>query len=142
MRRVTVLIVSAIIILAGLFVPTVQVDLIPESSFRLAFGDGQPVSDVGLDQRWKDYSLEFWRNSEHVDHSVRSDVNGVVVLPARGIRVAAVQFLAAKIRDCIAALDPHASYGPHSYIMCQGSLDCDASYSVERGFPKVVIVKQ
>ena len=128
-------------ILALLFVPVFTVESVPSWSVRLIDEENNPVENANVDQVWKDFSLEFWRFEEHVNYENRSDSNGIVIFPARYIRISAMQFLAAKARDVIVTLNPHASFGPHSYILCADSLRCNGRYEPGSKFPVDIVVK-
>lgn len=141
MRNIKWIIIPALLAIMA-FLPVFTVNVVPEWSLRLIGEDGQPVPNARVDQSWKDYSLEFWTVEQHVDHSVSSDADGIVRFPARDIHVSAFQIVAAKVRDVVVSINPHSGYGPHSYALCRGSLDCSTSYEPGEELPKVVVVKR
>jgi len=122
----------------GAILPVFNVLVVPEWTFSLVDERNDPIINTRVDQRWLDYSLEFWRSSEHVDHTVASDANGNVQFPARTIRVSGIQILAAEIRDVVARIDPNAGYGPHAYVLCLDSVDCSATFRPGEQLPKIV----
>ena len=46
--------------------PLFQVVVVEPAFFRLVYEDGQPAQNIRVEQAWKEYSLEFWRQAEHV----------------------------------------------------------------------------
>lgn len=140
MKRSKWLIVIAILAIVG-FSPVFHIPVVPEWTFRLIDKDGQPVTNAKVIQSWKDYSLEFWR-FPHEDGAVSSADTGTVTLPARSIRVSILQIIVTKIVDVISAISPHSSSGPHSYLLCSGSINCSAAYKPGKALPDVVVVKR
>jgi hypothetical protein len=130
-----------VVFLIALFVPVIPVNVVPEWELRLIDESGQPVPNVRVEQWWKDYSLEFWR-WPHSEESMPSNEEGVIRLPARNILVSISQIIAAKIVDVLTSISPHASYGPHSFLVCQGSVNCSARYQPGEDMPKVIVVEK
>jgi hypothetical protein len=135
---------KTIAVLAGIlfFIPVFPVVVIPEWNLLLVDTADRPVVDARIDQRWRDYSLEFWAAEEHLDETRSSDSEGVVTLPRRVIWVSGAEYLAAKLRNIVASANPHSSYGPHSYVLCRGKLNCHAIYRPGDEMPTRITVLQ
>lgn len=123
------------------FFPFFRVTVVPEWEISFVSEDGNPVPFVQVDQVWKEHSLEFWKPWEEIEHGLQSDSVGFIRLPARHIRVSVFEVLLSKIRDAIASINPHASSGAHSYIICRGTSKCLVSYNEATNGPKFIIVK-
>jgi len=135
--RNTVLILFVIL----LFIPVFPVTIVPEWELRFSNENGDPIASVRVNQLWKDYSLEFWSFDENRDENLESDSNGYIKLPARQIQVSIFQVLSSQIRDLIMRINPHASFGSHSYIICRGIYTCVADYRVSDENVQLVIIK-
>lgn len=132
------LIVLGILLVLPLFPEVV----VPQWAFRLVYENGESAKDISVEQAWKEYSLEFWRNEEHVAESEPSDDNGYITLPAREIQISLIQILLARIRNAVADINPHSSFGPHSYVVCRHSVSCYASFRAGESPPELVVVKR
>src|SRR5438552_8575477 len=116
MKNFKWIIISAVFVLL-VFAPVFAVNVVPEWSVRLIDEKGQAIANARIDQWWKDYSYEFWTVEQHNDETLSSDEEGIVTFPARDIRVSAFQFVAAIIRDVVASINRHSSYGPYSHVL-------------------------
>ena len=125
--------------LVGILVPLFPVTVVPEWEVKFESEDGVSIPSVRFDQIWKDYSLEFLSSGENADRGLESDPNGYVKLPSRNIRVSLFQIVGSYIRDAIMQINPHASYGPESYIICRGERNCVASYKPGENLQRVVV---
>lgn len=142
MRRPIVKVCFAVLISGILAViPLFDVKVVPEWSLHLIDEGGQPVSNVRVEQTWKDYSVEFWTVAQHYDYAT-SDASGLVTFPARNIQVSFFEIIAAKFRDTLASVDPHSSFGPKSFLLCREKTICNARYTPEEELPKFVIVRK
>lgn len=121
------------------FVPLIPRVVVPEWKIQFVDEQGAPVPSVQVDQLWKDYSLEFWKAGENSDRLRQSGIDGILSLPAREIRVSLFQLGASKIRDAIMSINPHASFGPNSYIICRKERSCLASFSKDSAVQQVIV---
>jgi len=127
------------IVVAATFLPLKSQVVVPEWKIQFVDEHGAPVPSVQVDQLWKDYSLEFWKAGENSDRLRQSGIDGNLSLPAREIRVSLFQLGASKIRDAIMSLNPHASFGPSSYIICRKERSCLASFARKPAVQHVVV---
>ena len=116
-----------VLLTAVLFVPFYSVTVVPEWELIFVNKDGTPASSLRVDQIWKDYSLE-WSSGENSDRDLTTDSNGYIKLPARHIRVSLFQIISSKIWDLVRSINPHASFGSSSYIVCRGTQNCVVNY--------------
>ena len=117
----------ALFVLGAALVPFFTVQIVPEWHLRVADEKGQPLPGLVLTQRWRHYSLEFWRGEDHVE-DVTTDELGNVRFPERRISISGVQYLAAKARDLLVSWNPHSSRGPSSYVLCRGPVSCQVAF--------------
>lgn len=134
-----IIIIAVLLIL--LFVPFYPVTVVPEWELVFIDENGVAISSIRIDQIWKEYSLEFWSSGENSDRGLQSDSNGYIKLPAREIKVSVFQIVSSQIRDLIMKINPHASFGKSSYIVCRGTYNCIVSYKDNNEKPQRVIVK-
>lgn len=132
------LIIVAVVVM--LFIPFFSFTIVPEWELLLVDEEGVAVSGVRIDNVWKDYSLEFWRG-EHSDRGLSCDSNGYIKLPSGEINISIFQHVTAKLRDLAASINPHSSFGPHSYILCRGVQNCFSSYKFGNESPQRVVVR-
>jgi hypothetical protein len=128
-----------ILLIAAVFVPFFPVNIVPEWELTFESEDGISIPSVRFDQMWKDYSLEFWSSGENADRNLESDPNGYIKLPARNIRVSLFQIGGSYLRDAIMNINPHASFGPKSYIVCRGERNCLVSYKQGEHLQRAVV---
>lgn len=119
-------------------IPMFSVTVAPEWSVRFVDEAGRPVSDIAIDQWWKDYSLEW--GSMHAEDNLLPDSSGNITLPKRSIRVSALQIVLGKLWDVLPIVTFHGPHGGSSFIHCRGSFNCNASFDVSEERPKVVVV--
>jgi hypothetical protein len=137
-NKITIVIFIGLVLLV---IPIFNHTIVPPWTFRLIDESGQPVSGVRVQQSWKDYSLEFWKGADHTDDSIVSDSDGTVVLPPRTIRVSMFELIAAQIRNVVASINPHSSFGSQSYIFCRGTESCYAFFSSGDSPPESVVIQ-
>jgi hypothetical protein len=129
-----------IALLSGLlFTPFYPVIIVPEWELVFVNEDGTPAPSISIEQSWKDYSLG-WISGEQSEQKLQTDANGYVKLPARQIRVSIFQILSSKIRDAIVSINPHASFGPSTTIICQGTEKCVVKYKGDIEKPQRVVL--
>lgn len=116
-----------VLALLALCIPVRDVVVVPRWRVQIVTADFRPLSDEQVAQAWLEYSMEFWRLGEHVDHR-STDSEGFVEFPERRIRVSALEIALSNLRDLIASVNPHASYGTFAYIYCEHKLGCRAFY--------------
>jgi hypothetical protein len=123
-----------------LLVPFYPVTIVPEWELLFVNKDGTPAASISIKQIWKHYSYE-WFSGEHTNEGLQTDSKGYIKLPAREIRVSLFKIISSTIWDTV-NINPHASFGPHSYIMCEGKQDCSVvSYKNNNEQPQRVIVE-
>jgi hypothetical protein len=122
-----------------IFVPIIPRQVVPEWRIQFVSVDAAPVGSVEVDQLWKDYSLEYWTVAENADRNLLSDPNGYISLPSREIRVSIFQLATSLIRDAVMSVNPHASFGPSSYIVCRKENSCLASFKGDGAVQTVVV---
>ena len=132
-------IITVFLIVVVLFIPFYSIMVVPEWELIFVNKDGTPASSITIDQRWKDYSFE-WSSEENVNKGLQTDSNGYIKLPARHIRVSIFQILSSRIRDAIMSINPHASFGSSSYIICRGAQNCVVSYEKGGQEPQHVVL--
>jgi len=128
-----------ILLIAGGFIPFISINVVPEWELKFVNEDGVSVPLVKFDQIWKNYSLELWSLGENSERNLQSDPDGYIKLPARQIRVSIFQILISYVRDAIMKINPHASFGPESYIVCRGKHNCLASYKKDESLQLIVV---
>jgi hypothetical protein len=133
-------IIIAVLILV-LFIPFYKVTIVPDWELIFIRENGIPIKSIRIDQIWKDYSLEFWSDGENSNRELESDSDGYIKLPARTLRVSVFGIFSSKIRNFIVQINPHASFGPHSYVICRGEYNCIINYESKNEMPQRVIVK-
>jgi hypothetical protein len=131
----------ATILITGLFYPFVPRTVVPEWELVFIDENGEPIPFTRLDQHWKDYSLEYISANENDERNLQSDQNGYIKLPARHIKVSVFQILSSNVRDFVMEINPHASFGPSSYIVCRGTRTCLVSYKSGQIGPESVVIK-
>lgn len=127
-RKATTISILVVLVSMTLF-PVFSKRIVPEYAVRVVDIHGKPVAGVVLKQTWQDYSIE-WLNGSH-EAIETTDERGVATLPERRIRYSAFQFALSKARDIVSVINVHASYGAHSFVICQthscaSSLDLDS----------------
>lgn len=134
--------ICILIVLAVLgAIPVMDVEVVPEWSVVLKDSDDAVVAGAVVNEVWTHYSLEFWKG-QHYDKAV-SDEMGRISFPARSIRISILQLVAAKVRDVVASVNPHSSYGPDAYIVCQtDNTSCGRSYKPDSPQPTIVHVSR
>ena len=132
-------IIIIILLTAVLFVPFYPVTIVPEWELLFVNKDGSPASSIRIDQWWEDYSLG-WMSGSHSEMGIQIDSNGYIKLPARQIRVSMFQIIGSKIRDVIVSINPHASFGSHSSIICRGTNNCVVTYKEDNEKPQRVVL--
>ncbi|MBX3289821.1 MAG: hypothetical protein KF855_10815 [Acidobacteria bacterium] len=131
---------SIIIFLVVLVLPFFPVVVVPEWKVQLVDSEGHPAPNVKVDQIWKEYSLEFWRSGENVEHDFLSDADGFITFPERSIRVSVFQLAVSKLRSLALSINPHASFGSHAYLQCREKRICNVSYNDGVEIPQHVLV--
>jgi len=122
-----------------LFVPFYPVTIVPEWELFFVNKDGTPAASIFVKQGWKHYSYE-WFGGDHIDGEIKTDSTGYIKLPAREIRVSLFKIISSTILDTV-NINPHASSGPSSYIICEGKQDCSVvSYKPGNDQPQRVII--
>lgn len=129
-----------ILLTIAAFIPFYSVTIVPEWELKFVNKDGSPASSIHIDQIWKDYSLE-WFSGENSERFLQTDFNGYIKLPSRQTRVSVFQVFSSKIRDLVMSINPHASFGSHSYIICRGEQNCVASYKENSNEPQRVVLR-
>ena len=132
-------IVILILLAAVIFIPFYPVNVVPEWELQFVNKDNTPSSSIRIDQIWKDFSLG-WMSGENIDKDISTDSDGRIKLPARHIRISFFQFLSSFIRDALMSINPHASFGSHSYIICKGEAKCVVSYKEDNEKPQRVVL--
>ncbi len=117
-----------LLLIAMIFIPFYPVTVVPAWELIILDKEDKPIPKIRVNQAWKNYSLEYWKSGEHIDQDIQSNSDGYVKLPARKIRVSVFQAISSQIRDLIISINPHASFGSHSYVVCQGKYSCVVSY--------------
>ena len=130
-----------VVLILVLFIPFYQFTIVPEWELIFIKESGTPIRSIRIDQIWKDYSLEFWSDGENSARSLESDSDGYIKLPARTIRVSVFGIVSSKIRNFIMQINPHASFGSHSYVICRGENNCIVNYNGENETLQRVVVK-
>ena len=120
-------IIIIVLLTAILFIPFYSVTVVPEWELIFVNKDGSPASSLRIDQIWKDYSLE-WSSAENTDRSLTTDSDGYIKLPARHIKVSLSQIISSKIWDSVRSVNPQASFGSSSYVICRGTRNCVEHY--------------
>lgn len=121
-------IVIVMAIAAVIFIPFYPIVVVPEWELIFVNKDGTPASSIRISQTWKEYSLEYLSSARNEESGLKTDSNGYIKLPARQIRVSIFQIVSSRIYTLIMSINPHASFGPHSSIICQGIHNCVVSY--------------
>jgi hypothetical protein len=122
-----------------IFVPFYPVTIVPEWELLFVNKDGTPAASISVKQIWKHYSYE-WFGGEHTNEGLQADSTGYIKLPAREIRVSLFKIISSTILDTV-NINPHASSGPSSYILCEGRQDCSVvSYKKGIEQPQRVII--
>lgn len=134
-KSIIIVIVAAVII-----IPFYPIVVVPEWELVFVNKDGTPASSTRIEQIWKEYSLEYLSSGENSDSGLQTDSNGYIKLPARQIRVSIFQIVSSRIRNMIVSINPHASFGPDSYIVCQGTQNCVVSYKDGSEKPQRVVL--
>lgn len=120
--------IIAVLLVVILFFPFFSITIVPEWELQLFNKDGSVASEVKIDQVWKDYSLE-WTSGEERESGLKTDSNGYLRLPKREIRISIFGVIVSHIRDAVMGINPHASFGSSSYIICRGTQNCVVSYT-------------
>ena len=120
-------------------IPWFSVELVPEWRLQVVDQTGDVVSDEMIRQTWKDYSLEFWTTSGH-EETKTTDKNGFVTFSARSIRVSLVEVIASSIRDTVARMNPHSSYGTSSTVFCVNRINCEAYFRQGEQLPESIVI--
>lgn len=141
-KALNVLLIVTLIVIAGsLFLPLFTVQVVPEWEINFVDKEGDPVPSVFVDEVWRHYSLEYLYSAENVDSGLQSDESGFLRLPARIIKVSAFQIVSAPIRDLVAQIIPHSSFGPDGYVLCRGKFNCLVSFDPKAPKPQRVVVR-
>jgi hypothetical protein len=130
-------IIVIVLVVVALIVPFYPVTVVPEWELKFVNKDGTSASSIYLDQWWEDYSL---MTKSSVEELLQTDSNGYIKLPARQIRVSIFQILGSKIRDAIVSINPHASFGSHSSIICRKTSNCVVTYKDINEKPQRVVL--
>lgn len=122
-------------------IPVVNIQIVPAWSVVLKDETSRPVQDAAVKEVWNHYSLEVL-GGEHYETAV-SDESGRITFPERSIRVSIFQMIAARVRDILARVSPHASSGPFAYVVCQEQhMSCSESFVAGAPQPTVVEVRR
>lgn len=133
--KIIILIIPA----AALFVPFYTATVVPKWELLFVNKDGTPALSIRIEQTWKDYSLG-WVFGEGGEEELETDSNGYLKLPERQIRVSIFQILGSKIRDAVMSINPHASFGPSTTVICQGTEKCVVKYKGDIEKPQRVVL--
>ncbi len=126
--------ISIICVLAAvLFIPFYPVTVVPEWEIIFSNKDGTKASIVRMAQTWQDYSLG---SGENIEKNLMSDSEGYTKLPARQIRVSVFQIIYSRIRDVVASINPHASFGSDSAVFCDIPHKCVVAYKADNEKPQ------
>ncbi len=142
MKLKAVLIVCGLCLLGvGAFLPIRHVVVAPEWKVQFVDESGKPLSGLHVNQKWKDYTYEFWRPGMHSEILI-SDQNGDVIFPERVVSISILIDILARINDFI-TLVPHVDSGPVSMIQCDGvNFFCTDAFSRTDPGPLTVTVLQ
>jgi hypothetical protein len=121
--------------------PLLEVTVVPEWQIQFVDENENAVQNARVIQVWKDYSIQWFLNMEGTD-TIMTDSNGFIVFPERNIRVSLLGLLIGWLWEVSPSINPHTSYGKHSYVICQDKISCTAFYSEGKDLPNHVIVKK
>ncbi|MFT3743796.1 MAG: hypothetical protein QM785_05820 [Pyrinomonadaceae bacterium] len=119
--------VLPLLIFGASFLPLFNTTTVPQWRVQFVRKDGSPISNTMIRQTWHDYSLDFFKEVQR--DTLSTDAFGTVEFPARIETRSAFGIALGRLRDLLASVNPHASYGNHSYVFCMPDIrGCSVGY--------------
>ena len=136
-KRTVLLAVLGILLFIIMPIPFESV-VVPEWKIKVVDSKGNPVPNKEVTQRWQHYSLESMINDHYEKRQTNNE--GIVVFPERTIKASLLRRCLAVLAKLLVFLNPHASFGPYSYILSDGKTN-DLYYEGGEIKDKVLIVE-
>lgn len=121
----------ALLAIAAVVLSTVQRESVTVPAWSIRFVDqlGRPFVGLGVEQSWRNYSLE-----DHTNLAIElTNSQGIVSFPARTLKVSMLRQTLGPSRSFLFHGAFHAAYGPHSSLFLKCSLDSPGLILSTRG---------
>jgi hypothetical protein len=117
--------IFALLAIAGAVLSTVQRESVTVPPWSIKFVDqlGRPFVGLGVEQSWRNYSLE-----DHTNLAIEfTNSQGIVSFPARTLKVSMLRQILGPLRSFLFDGGFHAGFGPDSSLFVKCSLDSQGS---------------